>query len=213
MTRDTKTAISLPTVRRLPMYYSILQEAASGKQENISSSQIAGRLQLESIQVRKDLASIGITGLPRIGFSVARLMDAIEDFLGWNNTSDAVVIGAGHLGSALAGYKGFAEKGLDIFAFFDSDKTKIGQKIQGKEVLDIERLPELTRRMHINIAILTVPDHAAQNAADVAIKAGIKAIWNFTLTKIIVPSGTIVERVDLAASLAALSSKLRQQIA
>jgi redox-sensing transcriptional repressor len=137
--------------------------------------------------VRKDLEAVGVTGQPRVGFPIRELIAAIETALGWDNATDAFVIGAGHLGTALAGYRGFARYGLSIIALFDTDPRKVGQTVHGKEI---------------------VPAEAAVEAATRAAEAGIKALWNFTPAKLTPMDGVIIERVDLAASLAVLSSKL-----
>lgn len=212
MSKDREISVPLPTIRRLPMYFALLQKAAQENQTAMSSSQLATALALEPIQVRKDLESIGVTGQPRVGFPVAELIQAIERFLGWDNATDAFIIGAGHLGAALAGYRGFESKGLNVVALFDNDPGKIGQTIHGKEVLPIDKLGNLASRLHVHIAILAVPAEAAASVAQLAIDAGIQAIWNFTPTKLIVPENVILERVDLAASLAVLSSKLAARL-
>lgn len=202
----------MPTVRRLPAYLRLLRDAKESGLQYVSSTLIAEKLQLEPIQVRKDLAAMGITGQPRLGFAASGLIDAIVNFLGWNNTADAFIIGAGNLGSALAGYSGFGDYGLNIVAAFDTDEKKIGKMIHGKEVFPLERLIRLAKRMHVHIAILTLPAAAAQSTAQWLVEAGIRAIWNFTPVKLVVPDGIIVERVDLAASLAVLSRSLREHI-
>ncbi len=190
------------------MYLSILQQRAEVDSLHVSSSDIARQLGLEPIQVRKDLAAVGVTGLPRLGFPVKELTHAIERFLGWDNATDAFVIGAGHLGTALAGYDGFRQHGLNVVALFDNDDRKIGRTVHGKEILPIGKFADLAERLHVHIAVLTVPDESAIEVANLAIDAGIKAIWNFTATKLAAPEGVIVERMDLAASLAVLSSRL-----
>jgi redox-sensing transcriptional repressor len=114
----------------------------------------------------------------------------------------------GCLGAALLGYEGFAEFNLNVLAGFDVDPKKIGTSIHGKEVFAMARLPNLAKRMHILIGILTVPAAAAQEAADALIRAGIRAIWNYTPVSLRVPESVVVEDVKLAASLAALSSRL-----
>ena len=201
-------SVSYSTVRRLPLYMPLLKSDLDAGQQCISSAKIAELLKLDPVLVRKDLASIGITGQARVGFPIRELIDGIERFLGWDNVSEAFVIGAGNLGAALAGYAGFEKHGLKIVGLFDSDLGKVGRTIAGKPVLDIRKFASLVQRMHIHIAILTVPaDHAAA-VAQTAAEAGIKAIWNFTPVKLNLPDTIIVERVDLAASLAVLSSKL-----
>ncbi|MBN2513042.1 MAG: redox-sensing transcriptional repressor Rex [Sedimentisphaerales bacterium] len=202
------TSVSVPTVRRLPLYMAILKEIEPTTQY-VSSTLISDRLNLEQIQVRKDLAGIGVTGQPAVGFNVRELIEAIEQLLGWDNMRDAILVGTGNLGQALLGYDGFARYGLNIIAAFDSNPEIIGMKIHGKPVFDIEVLSSLTERMHIQIGILAVPSKVAQQVADALIEAGIHAIWNFTPVKLNVNNNIIVEQVDLAASLAVLSSKLK----
>ena len=213
MTTENQIKPSIPTIRRLPLYLSVLKCVAQAGHRTISSSFIAKELKLEPIQVRKDLSSTGMTGQPRIGFSVPQLIDVLEDFLGYRNLKDAFIVGAGNLGVALMGYKGFKEYGIKIAVAFDTASDKIGTEVNGIEILHIDRLPNLIGRMHINIGIITVPDSMAQNVADVMVNAGVKAVWNFSSTKLNVPDDVIVERVDLVASLAALSSKLKISLA
>jgi len=209
---DRVVNVSLPTVRRLPLYLSVLKKAAERETAYVSSSQLAKVLALEPIQVRKDLAAVGVSGQPRLGFPVRNVVAAIEEFLGWDNVTDAFVVGAGHLGIALAGYSGFQRYGLNVVALFDNDPEKIGRQVHGKEVFPIAKFSNLAGRLHVHIAILTVPEAAAPPVAQLAIDSGIRAIWNFTPAKLSVPAGVIVERVDLAASLAVLSSKLAAQM-
>lgn len=208
MEEMTQESMSYSTIRRLPLYMPLLRAALDAGEQSISSAKIAETLALDSVLVRKDLASVGITGQARLGFPIRKLIDGIRRFLGWDNVSEAFVIGAGNLGKALAGYMGFEEHGLKIVGLFDNDPNKFGKLIAGKPVMEFSRFPHLVQRMHIQIAILTVPAETAQAAAETAIEAGIKAIWNFTPATLNVPANIIVERVDLAASLAVLSSRL-----
>jgi redox-sensing transcriptional repressor len=212
MTQKIQNPPSLPTVRRLPTYLRLLKELQDEKQHYVSSTYIAERFQLESIQVRKDLAAMGIVGQPRLGFAVAELVSAIMQFLGWNNASDAFLIGAGNLGAALAGYSGFADYGLHIVAAFDVDTSKIGTRIHDTKIFPLQKLPDLAQRLHVHIGILTLPAVAAQTTTDMLVQAGITAIWNFTPVKLIVPGGVIVEKVDLAASLAVLSRSVKERL-
>ncbi|MFW6254334.1 MAG: redox-sensing transcriptional repressor Rex [Chitinivibrionales bacterium] len=208
MKQETVQSLSLPTVRRLPLYLSLLQEAKKEGMEHISSALIARRLGFEPIQVRKDLAGCGAPGQPRVGFAVAGLITGIQKVLGWNNTQDALLVGAGNLGTALAGYDGFGAWGLRIAALFDVGEHVVGTKIHGRTVFHLNKLPALAKRMHVQIGILTVPAESAQQVAEMMVDAGIKAFWNFAGPKLQLPEGIVVERVDLAASLAVLSSKL-----
>lgn len=201
-------SISYSTIRRIPLYMPVIRQAATEGQKMVSSAKIAEMLHLDPVLVRKDIASLGITGQARNGFDVLEILGRMEKILGMANTNTAFVIGAGNLGSALANYGGFAEYGLQIVGIFDTNPGKIGKEVAGLTVLPMDKFEHLVQRMHIPIAILTVPAAAAKTCADMAVQAGIRAVWNFTPTKLNLPPSVILERVDLAASLAVLSSKL-----
>lgn len=201
----------LPTIRRLPAYLHLLRRLHVAGMVSVSGTYLAERLGLEPIQVRKDLTITGIVGRPRIGFAVPELITAIEAFLGWNNTTEAVLIGVGHLGTALLGYPEFARHGLDIVGAFDHDPAKIGTQVQGKPVFGMEKLANLVQRLHVRIGVLTVPAESAQEAANAMVAAGITAIWNFTQVTLELPPSVIVQNEDLSSGLAVLSKKLRDR--
>ncbi len=200
---------SVPTIKRLPSYLHVIENAAAEGREYISGTLIAEELDLEPIQVRKDLAVTGIVGKPRIGFPVAELVTAINTFLDWNRRHAAVLVGAGHLGSALMGYAEFPRHGLYIAAAFDADPAKIGSQINGVTVHDLDEFSTFMRGSDIGLAVLTVPSEEAQRVADKLVDAGITAIWNFTNEKIKVPAHVIVQKEDLSSGYAVLSVKLR----
>lgn len=198
---------SLPTVRRLPSYLYILKQLQETGRDVVSSSHIAQLLKLDAIQVRKDLAVTGIEGKPKIGYHVPSLILAIEKFLGWDTNKEVFLVGAGNLGSALLGYAGFEQHGIRIIAAFDADPHKHGKLVHGKEVFPMEKLPDLVRRMHIRMGIITVPAEAAQHVANIMIGAGIDAIWNFSPVSLEVPNDVVVQNEDLSSGLAVLSIK------
>jgi redox-sensing transcriptional repressor len=200
-----------PTLRRLPMYHQYLKNIEAENIAFISCTAISKDLDLVPIQVRKDIEITGITGKPKVGYSVRELIDSIEEFLGWQNTSNAFLAGAGSLGAAILGYQGFKEYGLDILAAFDSDPKKQGTTIHGKKVFGLKKMADLIKRMKVKIGILTVPAPSAQETADIMIAAGIRAIWNFAPVKLNAPAGVIIHNENLAASLAVLSKKLKVQ--
>ncbi len=140
-TINRKTA-SLPTIRRLPAYLQVIRQAEQDGVLVISGTTIAEELELEPIQVRKDLAVTGIVGKPRVGYIVKDLISSLEHFLRWDQTHSAIVIGAGHLGTALLGHTEFRKNGLNICAAFDSDPARIGKKFHGIKVLDPEQMIE-----------------------------------------------------------------------
>jgi redox-sensing transcriptional repressor len=203
-----KSSVPLPSVRRLPLYLTVLEEFEREGREWISTTDFSEVLFLKPIQVRKDLAHTGIIGKPKKGFKVDELISTIYNFLGWNNLTEAFLVGAGALGSALIGYSGFQQHGLDIVAAFDVSPSIIGTTIHGKKVLSMESLPDLGRRMKVKLGILTVPSDCAQKAADRMVEAGLTGIWNFSPLKLHVPDNVVVQREDLSSGLAVLSVRL-----
>jgi redox-sensing transcriptional repressor len=206
--RATLKLVSEPTLKRLPLYHRFLEEWKATGHETVSCTDIGLDLNLDSTQVRKDLESVGVAGRPRIGYVLANVIEELEHYLGWNNVNDAVLVGAGSMGSALLGYRKFEQCGLKIVTAFDLDPSKIGTRIHGKYVLPLEKLPNLVTRMHILIGIITVPAAEAQAVADSMIEGGIRAIWNFAPIRLRAPEHVIVHNEDLHCSLASLSQKL-----
>jgi redox-sensing transcriptional repressor len=205
---DTSVVIPEPTLKRLPRYHQLLTALAHTSLQSVSCSQIGADLGLDPTQVRKDLAVVRVTGKPNVGYSVAELVLGIEKLLGWNNSKDAFLAGAGNLGAALLGYGGFAPLGLNIVAAFDIDPRKIGTQVCGKHVLSLAKLAELARRMHVHIGIITVPAAQAQSVAHLMVEGGIRAIWNLAPVTLRVPDTVVVQNENLESSLAALSYKL-----
>jgi redox-sensing transcriptional repressor len=199
---------SAPSVRRFPSYLRLLRDAETDEQGFISGARIAAELSLEAIQVRKDLALTGITGTPRKGYPVEALIGAIERYLGWDSVRDAVLVGAGNLGSALLGYAELPSHGLNIAAAFDNDARKIGGQIHGLVIQDVAALATALPRLHAKIAVLTVPAAAAQKTAEALSAAGITGIWNFTRAKLNVSPAITVQNEDLSAGYALLCVKM-----
>ena len=200
------------SLRRLPEYHHVLQEMETSGQQHVSCSDIARELGLDPTQVRKDIEATGIVGRPKVGYPLAALIRWIEQFLGWNNTKDAFLAGAGSLGRALLGYEKFRQFGLNIVAAFDVDPYKVGQQLHGKEVIHVDRLAPLARQMHIHLGVIATPAAAAQSVADRMIEGGIRAIWNLAPAHLRVPDFVILQNEDLYNSFAALSFKLEQRM-
>ena len=206
-------AISVPepTLRRLPKYYHYLKRVQGTGQEIISATQMAEDLGIHHTQVRKDLAATGSQGKPKVGHRVDDLLVSIESFLNWNNYSEAFLVGAGNLGSALLGYPDFEKAGIRIVAAFDSSPAKVGKRVHGVEVFPMSQFEEQAELRRIAIGILTVPADRAQQIAEVMVRSGIQAIWNFAPITLDVPEEIIVENVELYASLAIFSRKLSER--
>lgn len=143
-----------------------------------------------------------------MGYQIRELIRDIEEFLGYHNTNQAVLVGAGSLGKALLTYRGFEQYGVEIVMAFDSDGRKVNTKIGGKLILPFVKLENLCQRMNIHIGIITVPAHSAQEACDHLVAAGVKAIWNFAPIHLKVPGHVLVQNENMAVSLAALSKYL-----
>ena len=162
---------SLPTIKRLPSYLHVIENAQREGREFISGTVIADELELEPIQVRKDLAITGIVGKPRIGFPVQELIDAIYSFLHWDHDHHAVIVGAGSLATALMGYPEFPRRGLSIVAAFDTDASKVGTVVNGKPVYHLDEMQKRIPEIDASLAILTVPSSVAQEVAEQVIAA------------------------------------------
>lgn len=199
--------ISKATLTRLPQYLRILKKLRKEKVETISSTIIAEKLKLNSIQVRKDLALVSHEeGKPGIGFNVEELIKDLEKVLGLDNISDAIIVGAGRLGQALLNYPGF-EGNFNIVMAFDIDE----EKCNGKNIFNINDIKEITKKKNIQIGIITVQKEAAQQVCDLLVECGIKAIWNFAPVTLNVPEDVIIKNEDLSASLMILSKKLHER--
>ena len=199
------SSFPLPTIRRYPIYLRAIKSMIAAGDLHISSAVLADMLGLDPVLTRKDLAMAGVPGKPRRGYPSRELCEAINRSLGWDNATDAVLIGAGSLGMALLGYSGFEEQNLSIVAAFDSNPAKISKKFHGVKVRPMEDLARLVRRLQVKIGILTVPNAAAQECADLLVAAGIKGIWNFSPIQLELPESVLVQNVDLAQSLGVLS--------
>ena len=198
-------------MKRLPVYLSYLKSINDGTIENISSPVIARALNLNEVQVRKDLASVSSTGgKPKTGFDLLQLINDIENVLGYNNVNEAVVVGVGNLGKALLKYSGFEECGVRITAAFEKNPELLGEEIGGKTVFSVSRLQNLCERMKIHIGIITVPAEEAQEICDILVDSGIRGIWNFAPVKLNVPDNVAVRDENLGVSLSLLSMQMKE---
>lgn len=206
--KATANTIPEASLRRLPLYHRLLKQFAAQGLTAISCPQIALQLNLDPTQVRKDLEAAQIAGRPKVGYQILELLASLEHFLGWDNLNQAFLAGVGNLGMALLGYSKFEQCGLSIVAAFDSDPAKAGSTTRNIVIHPIERLPELATEMRVNIGVITTPPEAAQGVADLMVQGGIRAIWNFAPTRLVVPEQVILRNEDLYCSLASLSQKL-----
>ena len=200
--------ISKSVLKRLPGYLSYLQSLPEDSSPYISATALANALGMGEVQVRKDLAMVSDGGRPKIGYLRESLIEDIEQFLGYDNTTDAVLIGAGKLGQALLGYSGFDAYGLNILAAFDVNPVADSTE-EGKPIYHISQLENFCRANKVRMGIITVPIQHAQAVCDQLIACGIKAVWNFAPTHLEVPSNILVQNENMATSLAVLSMHLQ----
>ena len=203
--------ISKAVLKRLPGYLAYLKGITDPASAYISATALASALNMGEVQVRKDLAMVSNGGRPKIGYLREALIEDIEQFLGYDNTTDAVIIGAGKLGQALLGYEGFAAYGLNIIAAFDTAPAA-DQTEDGKPILTMDKLEPFCKSRKVLMGIITVPASQAQAVCDRLIQCGIKAIWNFAPTHLDVPDNILVQNENMATSLAVLSVHLQAQM-
>lgn len=193
------------TVSRLPVYLGLLAEQAQAGVANISSDGLAELAGVNAAKVRKDLSYLGSYGTRGVGYEVGYLVYQVRRELGLTHDWPVVIVGAGNLGQALAGYGGFGDRGFPVVGIVDVDTSKVGSVLGGLRVRHIDELPQLVQSKRINIGVLATPPAAAQDAADRLVKAGVTSILNFASVVLTVPRAIEVRKVDLAVELQILS--------
>ena len=201
------SSVTKATLGRLPHYLKFLKELPDDGFEYISATHIARELELGEVQVRKDLNAISGAGKPKLGYVTEELIQKLEDCLGCNRMTSAVLVGAGKLGKALLDYSGFEKFGVKIIAAFDSNETALS--LSGKvEILPISQFEQFCKEHNVKLGIITVGEGSAQTVCEQMVSSGIEAIWNFAPCKLKVPKGTLVQNENLALSLAHLNNQL-----
>lgn len=205
--------ISKAVISRLPRYYRYLGELLEDGVERISSNELSSKMKVTASQIRQDLNNFGGFGQQGYGYNVPYLYEEIGKILGLDKTHHMIIIGAGNLGQALANYVKFEKRGFKIVGIFDVNPVLKGISIRGNEIRMMEELPQFLKEEKVEIATLTLPKNNAAEAADLLVKNGIKAIWNFAHLDLNVPKDVIVENVHLSESLMRLSYNLNCQAA
>ena len=196
------------TVRRLSAYLRFLEDFESRGLSTISSDELARRGGTTSAQVRKDLSFFGSFGKRGLGYSVPELAGRLREILGLGREWKVIIVGAGKIGAALAQYRGFRQRRFSILAAYDSNPEKIGRRLDGVIVHDIEHLERDVARDEPDIAVLTVPAEDAQAVLDRVVRTGIKAVLNFAPTQLQAPPDVTVKTVNMAMELEGLSYAL-----
>ncbi|MGB9791768.1 MAG: redox-sensing transcriptional repressor Rex [Thermacetogeniaceae bacterium] len=196
------------TVMRLSLYLLFLEQAEQEGKTTVSSGEIAEGVGVSPAMVRKDLAYFGGFGTRGVGYNTCDLNQQIRRILGLNREWPVILVGAGKLGSALALYQGFSRRGFNIVGVFDNDPDRCGKRLGRVVVQPVDEMEDAIRRLDVKMAIIAVPADAAQEVADRLVRAGVKAILNFSPRVLNVPDDVIVRHVDFSLHLGVLTFNL-----
>jgi redox-sensing transcriptional repressor len=191
------------TIARLPVYLRALHALADAGHTTVSSEGLAEAAGVNSAKLRKDLSHLGSYGTRGVGYDVGHLVEQISSELGLQRPCSVVLVGVGNLGRALAGYGGFASRGLAIDALLDVDPATVGQEIAGLTVRHLDELPAMVSGA--SIGVIATPAEAAQEVCDRLVAAGVTSILNFAPTVLVVPPYVDLRKVDLSIELQILS--------
>jgi redox-sensing transcriptional repressor len=193
------------TVARLPVYLRILLDQSESGTSNVSSEELADLAGVNAAKVRKDLSYLGTYGTRGVGYEVEYLIYQVRRELGLTHDWPVVIVGAGNLGQALAGYGGFGDRGFPVAGLVDTDPAKIGSVIGGGRVRAVGELAAIVRAHDVSIGVIATPASAAQEACDHLVAAGVTSILNFAPVVLTAPPAINVRKVDLAVELQILS--------
>ncbi len=202
--------ISKQVISRLPRYLRYLGSLKDKNIERISSRELSGIMNVTASQIRQDLNQFGGFGQQGYGYNVEKLYDEISKIIGVDHIHNCIIIGAGNLGKAVAGYTEFERRGFIVQALFDNNENKIGNAVRGIKIYGMDSISDFIAQNDIDIAILTVPSAAAKDIAEKVASEGISAIWNFTNTDLDIDAECVVENVHLLDSLMTLSYNIEK---
>lgn len=197
--------LSRATVARLPVYLRVLTELSTAGRDQVSSADLAEAAGVSAAGLRRDLSGLGQLGRRGVGYPVELLRQAISQALGMQQDQSVLLVGAGHLGTALAGYAGFSDRGLRLCAVVDADPALEGTACGPLTVQPMSRVAQVVQQTGARLAILAVPARAAQEVTDLLVGAGVGGILNFATVGLTVPTGVAVRGVDLSAELQLLA--------
>ncbi len=202
--------IPVPTIRRLPLYHSFLITIKNKERKYISAPDIAKELHIHPTQITKDFSCINVKGKTKVGYEIKILIKILEEFLGYHILRKAFIVGLGNLGTALIKYHEFHNEGMEIIAGFDIDSEKLKTKINHLKLFHTDKFKERINETPVDIGIIVVPADQAQKTADLMIKCGVKAIWNFSACPLSAPDNIIIENTSIDSSLAMIKWKLHK---
>lgn len=197
-------------MRRLPRYYRYLSEIDKAGNARISSNLLSEKMGVTASQIRQDFNYFGGFGQQGYGYNVKYLLVEIEKILGISKGYTAIIVGAGHLGHALANYSGIKKRGFHIIGMFDIDEEKIGSECNGIKIYDMKNLESFMIENKPDIAMLTLPKDVIEEVADRLVESGIKGLWNFAYVEL--KKSVPVENVHLTDSLMTLAFKIEQKV-
>lgn len=197
--------ISQAVIRRMPRYYRYLGDLLDAGMERISSNELSSRMKVTASQIRQDLNNFGGFGQQGYGYNVKYLYDEIGKILGMNKQHNIIIIGSGNLGQALANYVKFEKRGFMITGLFDVNPDLKGLYVRGLKVRMLDELEHFVQNNKVDIAALTMPKEKTEEMANIIVRLGIDAIWNFAHLDLELPEHVVVENVHLSDSLMQLS--------
>ena len=206
-----KSRVSDAVIRRLPMYYRHLRELEKAGVVRISSQELGERMNLTASQIRQDINCFGGFGQQGYGYHVTNLKEHIAEILGLRKQYHVIIVGAGNIGRAVANYAGFKKEGFNIQAMFDVSPALVGIDVHGTLVQPMDKLEAWMAAHQVDIAVLSVPSAYAQDTADVLVRGGVRAIWNFAPVDLNLPDGVAVNNVHLSDSLHILSYRMNEK--
>jgi redox-sensing transcriptional repressor len=206
--------IEIPDVviDRLPVYARALASLERQGRDVVSSQELGAQLGVTPAQIRKDLSYFGRFGKQGRGYNVKRLLEELHQILGLDRKWRMVVVGVGQLGHAVLTYAGFAPQGFHIVDAFDADPRVVGQRIGDVLVKPIEEMRQTLAGQSIDIGIVAVPAHAAQQVIDGLVECGVRAILNYAPIAPHVPSNVRVKDIDPVLSLQSMTFYLKDQL-
>lgn len=192
------------TAKRLPLYYRYLEKLHAIGKKRVSSAQLSDALQIDPATIRRDFSYLGELGKKGYGYNVNYLLQFLRDFLRQDEVTNVVLVGVGHLGTALLGYNFYRSHNTKIVAGFDTDPAKVGTEVEGIPILPLDRFAEVKELHNVEVAILTVPANEARSVTDRIVESGVRGILNFTPARLTVPQNVRMHHIDLTIELQTL---------
>ena len=193
---QARNRIPQGVVERLPQYLNVLLHLRGEGSPTVSSARLSELAEVNAAQIRRDLAYFGQFGKRGVGYDISMLADRIQRILGSDRAHRLAIVGAGNLGSAIAGYDGLRARGFQVAALFDNDPHKIGQRFADLIVRDVAELDRVVRQQSIRFGVIAVPPEGAQDAANRMSAAGIDVILNYSSAFVTVPDGVTLHNTD-----------------